>query len=64
MPAPINFKDNLNASNNDIKNKYSELSSQRQSDYESIAKSSSHNQQNVVQNTQDFMQNTLPNKIY
>lgn len=60
MPAPINFKDNLNASNNDIKNKYSELSSQRQSDYESIAKSSSHNQQNVVQNTQDFMQNTLP----
>ena len=26
MPAPINFKDNLNASNNDIKNKYSELS--------------------------------------
>ena len=60
MPAPINFKDNLNASNNDIKNKYSELSSQRQSDYESIAKSSSLNQQNVVQNTQDFMQNTLP----
>jgi len=37
---PVNFKDNIQESNNDIQNKYKDLNSKRESDYELLNKTS------------------------
>ncbi len=58
LPPPINFKENINETNKDIQNKYSELNSKRESEYESLQNSSSNS--NTDNNFSNFMNNTLP----
>ena len=58
MPPPINFKENINETNKDIQNKYTELNNKREAEYESLQNSSSNS--NTDNNFSNFMNNTLP----
>ena len=40
QPPPVNFKENIQESNNDIQNKYKDLNSKRESEYELLNKTS------------------------
>ena len=54
IPNPVKFKENINISNEDIQNRYNEINSIRQKEYEQANLSSSVNTNNINNNTNNI----------
>tara|TARA_B100000575_G_scaffold291788_1_gene298504 strand:- start:2432 stop:4558 length:2127 start_codon:yes stop_codon:yes gene_type:complete len=59
IPKPIQFKENINVSNDDIANRYNELNNSRQAEYELASKTATSNPDNLnaLQNSQQSQLN-------